>query len=221
MLRLLAKFGSYIVSPATAACEADHEQSESPNGNGVLIQNVTPPVEIALPPLVEGPVTVLDSLHLAFCDLAEGREHFKDRLASTKFAFMLNTTPEDETRRIKSRVRPSGLLPGKFGDVANFCTALNRVRRKFPQANLVICTGNNADAVTHATFLAASYVLLWEQSTLNQALSILRPVPGPSSAPMANALRALHQARYQASVFPRLQTQLTETEVPGSHHDLG
>ena len=199
MLRILAKFGSYIVSPATAACEADHEQSESPNGDGVLIQNVTLPVEISLPPLVEGPVTVLDSLHLAFCDLAEGREHFKDRLASTKFAFMLNTTPEDETRRTESQAHPSCFVPGKYGDIASFCTALNRVRRKFPQANLVICTGNHADAVAHSTFLAASYLLLWEESTLDQALSVLRPVSAPISASMAAALRAVHQARYLAS----------------------
>ena len=205
MLRWL--LGSYLVRAAkTAACEADHHgpKLERPNGDSMLIQNETPPVEIALlvPPLVEGPVTVLDSLHLALCDIAEARELFKDQLESTKFAFMLNTPLKHEMR--PGRTQAHGKFPGKFAEIAHFCTALNSIRQKFPQFNIVICTGNHADAIAHSTFLAASYMLLWEHSTFEQALSYLRPVSAPISALMAAALRAVHQARYLASTLIRV-----------------
>ena len=182
-------------TPAALEHEADGvPNSESRSGYGALIRNETPSHG-------QGAVKVRDNLYLALCDLTDARVLFKDQLASTKFAFMLNTTPKHEARRTQPQTPAPSFCPGKFEDIANFCVTLNRIRRKFPQVNLVICTGNHADAIAHSTFLAASYMLLWEQSTLDQALSILRPESAPISASMAAALRAVHQARYE---YPRV-----------------
>ena len=157
------------------------------------------------------PFKVQDGLYLAWSDVAEAKLHFQDKLQSTRFEWMLS---EQESRG-KQRERetsppaqnadqPSKLAnleeslleagtnfrPCKFGDISAFCFELHKIWQANPSETLVICTSRRAKAIVDTTFLVASYMILFQESTVDEAHSLL-----PPSAPMMAAASALHHAR--------------------------
>ena len=137
-------------------------------------------------------IQVQEGLHLALCDIAEAQVHFEDQAPSTRFAWICTErAPRSRKSRWEPEPPPLTFRPCKLGDIARFSAEVNKFRRSNPLETLVICASRRADAVAYTTFLVASYMLLFQRSTLDQALSFLRP-PSPE---MKAAVHALHHAK--------------------------
>ena len=138
-----------------------------------------------------GFIQVQERLHVALCDIAEAELHFNDQALSARFAWICSEQAPRRKSRSEPEDPPSFSRPCKFGDIFRFCQEVKKFQRSNPLETLVICTSRRADSIEETTFLVASYMLLFQQTTVDQALSFLCLL----STLMKTAVHALHHTK--------------------------